>query len=55
MSIDPAKAKLLREGEIRANLPSDVEALIDGAKLDPGAAFVPAAVAVAFGAGCGDL
>ena len=49
MSIDPAKAKLLREGEIRANLPSDVEALIDGAKLDPGAAFVPAAVALLSG------
>ena len=44
MSIDPAKAK--REAEIRAKLPDDVVALIDAAKLDPGAPFEPDARAL---------
>ena len=47
MSIDPAKAK--REAEIRAKLPDDVVALIDAAKLDPGAPFETAAVALLSG------
>ena len=44
MSIAPAKAK--REAEIRAKLPDDVVALINATKLDPGAPFEPAAVAL---------
>ena len=47
MSIDLAKAK--REAEIRAKLAVDVVALIDAAKLDPGAPFEPAAVALLSG------
>ena len=44
MSIDPAKAK--REAEMRDKLPDDVVALVDAAKLDPGAPFEPTAVAL---------
>ena len=42
MSIDPANAK--REAEIRAKLPNDVVALIDAARLDPGALLEPDAL-----------
>ena len=45
MSIDPAKAKAKREAKIRDKLPVDVVALIDVAKLDPGAPFEPKPVA----------
>ena len=49
MSIEPAKAKLLREADIRDKLPDDVMALIEAAQLDPGAPFEPAAVALLSG------
>ena len=44
MSMDTMKAK--REAAIRDKLPDDVVALVDVAKLDPGAPFEPAAAAL---------
>lgn len=44
MSMDTVKAK--REAEIRDKLPDDVVALIDAAKLDPGAPFESGALAL---------
>ena len=44
MRMDPAKVK--REAEMRAKLPGDVVAMVDAAKLDPGAASEPDARAL---------